>query len=99
MKKGLAQLRTQPMTAEREWTVDSVPVLRAEVSLPEPEEGQDAVCRRIRRYYRLQCRCFLRYCERFLLPQAAAEYRAALEAGAVPRCARAELHNDKGETV
>lgn len=91
MKKGLAQLRTQPMTAEREWTVDSVPVLRAEVSLPEPEEGRDAVCRRVRRYYQLQCRCFLRYCERFLLPRAAAEYRAALEAGTPPRCARAEL--------
>ena len=91
MKKGLAQLRTRPLTAEREWTVEGVPVLRAQVSLPQPEETADAVCRRIRRYYQLQCRSFLRYCEHFLLPQAAAEYRAALDSSVPPRCARAEL--------
>lgn len=74
---GKTQLHTQPFAAEREWTVEGIPVLAASVSLPRPEPLSDKVSRRIHRYYQLQCRSYLRYCERWLLPQAEAEYRAA----------------------
>ena len=91
MKNVLAELHTESFTAEREWTVDGIPVLTAAVSLPRPVPAADRVPRRIHRYYQLQCRSFLRYCERFLLPRAAAEYRAALEASAPLPVFRAEL--------
>lgn len=81
IKKNLTQLHTEPLSAEREWTVDGIPVLSAEATLPQPDppkQGMDSTARRIRRYYRLQNRSFLRYCESWLFPQAAAEYRAAL---------------------
>lgn len=87
----MTELRTEPFAAEREWTVEGVPVLWAEVRLPQPEPAEDSVSRRIRRFYRLQCRSFLRYCERSLLPQAAAEYRAALAASRPLPSFRAEL--------
>lgn len=88
---GKTQLHTQPFAAEREWTVEGIPVLTASVSLPRPEPLSDKVSRRIHRYYQLQCRSYLRYCERWLLPQAEAEYRAALAASAPLPCFRAEL--------
>ncbi|WP_295582813.1 RsiV family protein [uncultured Oscillibacter sp.] len=91
MKKGLAELHTEPFTAEREWAVEGIPVLTASVSLPQPVGEEGGVSRRIRRYYRLQCRAFLRYCELFLLPWAAEAYRAALAASAPLPCFRAEL--------
>ena len=79
MKHHLKQLHIESFTAEREWTVDEIPVLSASLSLPSPtDEGRTAA--RIRRFYRLQGRSFFRYCENFLLPAAAAEYRLALEA-------------------
>ena len=77
MKKSLTELHTETFTAEREWTVEGIPVLSACVSVPKPVPAQDRVSRRIWRYYQLQCRSFLRYCEGWLLPQAEAEYRAA----------------------
>ena len=80
MKESLTQLHTEPASAEREWTVEEIPVLSASVSLPEPVPAADRLSRRIRRYYQLQCRSFLRYCEAYLLPLAAEEYRAALAA-------------------
>lgn len=80
MKESLTQLSTEAMTTEREWTVEEIPVLTAAVSLPEPVPAADRISRRIRRYYQLQCRSFLRYCEAYLLPLAAAEYRDALAA-------------------
>ena len=80
MKEPLTQLHTEAMTAERTWTVEEIPVLTAAVSLPEPVPAADPISRRIRRYYQLQCRSFLRYCETYLLPLAAEEYRAALAA-------------------
>ena len=80
MKESLTQLHTEPASAEREWTVEEIPVLSASVSLPEPVPAADRISRRIRRYYQLQCRSFLRYCEAYLLPLAAAEYRDALAA-------------------
>ena len=90
MKTCLTELRTEPFAVEREWTVEGIPVLTAAVELPQPQ-GADAVSRRIRRYYQAQCKAFLRYCERWLFPQAEAEYRAALAASAPLPCFRAEL--------
>lgn len=81
----------QPFTAEREWTVEGVPVLSASVSVPSPETTATRVSRRIRRYYQLQCRSFLRYCERWLLPLAQTEYQTALAASAPLPHFRAEL--------
>ena len=90
MKTCLTELCTESFAAEREWTVEGIPVLTAAVELPQPQ-GADAVSRRIRRYYQSQCKAFLRYCERWLFPQAEAEYRAALAASAPLPCFRAEL--------
>lgn len=78
MGEGLRSLETEPFAAEREWEAEGIPVLRASAEVPVPAE--DRTLRRLRRFYQLQCRSFLRYCERCLLPQAAAECRAALEA-------------------
>ena len=90
MNEPLTQLHAEAMTAEREWTVEEIPVLSASISLPEPVPAADKVSRRIRRYYQLQCRSFLRYCETYLLPAAAEEYRAALAASQM--CIRDRLH-------
>ena len=101
MKEPLTSLSTEPLTAEREWTADGVPALSAAVTVPEPVPCADRTARRIRRYYQLQCRSFLRYCEKVLLPQAAAEVRAALAASRPLPVFRAELtyqvtHNEGG---
>ena len=90
MGERLESLRTEPFAAEREWEAEGVPVLSASAQVPEPL-GKDRTARRIRRFYQLQCRSFLRYCERCLLPQAAAEYRLALEASRPLPAFRAEL--------
>lgn len=90
MGERLEALKTEPFAAEREWTVEGVPVLSAAAQVPEPM-GEGRTARRIRRFYQLQCRSFLRYCERCLLPQAAAEYRAALELSRPLPAFRAEL--------
>ena len=88
----LTQLSTEPLTAERTWTVEEIPVLSASISLPVPAEGSaGAAARRIRRYYQLQSRSFLRYCERMLLPAAEAEVRSALASSAPLPSFRAEL--------
>ncbi len=92
MSTILTQLSTEPLTAERTWTVEGIPVLTASVALPTPAEGASgAAARRIRRYYQLQRRAFLRSCRRWLLPEAAAEYRAALASSAPLPSFRAEL--------
>ena len=90
MRTCLTELHTASFAAEREWTVEGIPVLTASVEVPQPQ-GTDAVSRRIRRYYQTQCRAYLRYCQRWLLPQAEAEYRAALAVSAPLPCFRAEL--------
>ena len=90
MRTCLTELHTASFAAEREWTVEGIPVLTASVEVPQPQ-GTDTVSRRIRRYYQTQCRAYLRYCQRWLLPQAEAEYRAALAASAPLPCFRAEL--------
>ena len=70
-------LNTEIFSAEREWTVEGLPVLTAQVSLPEPAGSENRTTRRIRRYYRAQCRAFLRYCDRWLFPMAAQACREA----------------------
>lgn len=90
-RESLAELRTEPFAAEREWTVEGIPVLTASAAVPRPVPSEDRVSRRIHRYYQLQCRAYLRYCERWLLPQAQAACRAALETSAPIPCLRAEL--------
>lgn len=87
----MGEWQIRPFAAEREWTVEGVPVLWALARVPEPDPAADRTARRIRRFYRLQCRAFLRYCQRCLLPQAAAEYRAALAASRPLPAFRAEL--------
>lgn len=87
----MTNIHLQPFTAEREWTIEGVPVLTASVAVPEPVPAADNISRRIRRYYQLQCRAFLRYCEKFLFPLAESEYRAALVISAPLPCFRAAL--------
>ena len=65
-RDSLAELHTEPFAAEREWTVEDIPVLTASVTVPRPAPAADRVSRRIYRYYQLQCRSYLRYCERWL---------------------------------
>lgn len=81
----------QPFTAEREWTVDGIPVLSAAVSIPQPAPCSDRLSRRFFRFYQLQSRAYLKYCQRDLLPQAAAAYQAALAISAPLPLFRAEL--------
>jgi hypothetical protein len=87
----MKEITVQPFTTERAWTVEDVPVLTASVSLPQPVPAADRTARRIQWYYQTQCRAYLRYCEKWLLPQAKTEYRAALAASAPLPCFRAEL--------
>lgn len=91
MKQRLMELHIEDFTAEREWTVEGIPVLSAFLSLPQPVPAADKVSRRIDRYYQLQARAYFHYCESWLFPQAAAEYQAALAASAPLPHARAEL--------
>lgn len=87
----MTTIKLQPFTAEREWTIEGIPVLTAAVSVPEPVPALDNISRRIRRFYQLQCRSYLRYCEKWLFPQAETEYRAALAVSAPLPCFRATL--------
>ena len=81
----------ESFTAEREWTLEGLPVLQASIALPRPKDLTQRSARRIHRFYRLQCRAYLRYCERQLFPRAAAECRRSLEASQPLPCCRAEL--------
>ena len=76
------------MPYEHTWDVDGVPVLHALISLPCPEENAQ---RRIRRYYQLQSRAFVRYCESFLLPEAKASFAQALSESHPFQCWETEL--------
>lgn len=81
MNQQLQLLETEAFTVEREWTVDGIPVLTAELSLPRPTV-RTRTAKRIDRFYQLQGRTYLRYCEKLLFPRAAAEYRQALDGSA-----------------
>lgn len=91
MNRELTYLETEPLVAQREWESDGVVVLQASVRVPRPVPSAGGVFRRVRRYYQLQCQAFFRYCQRELLPQAAAEYTAALACSRPLPDFRAEL--------
>lgn len=92
MGERLTELETEPFAAEREWEVEGVPVLSASVRVPQPvSAAENRIPRRVRRFYQLQSRSFLRYCERCLFPQAAAEYQTALASSQPLPAFRAEL--------
>lgn len=84
-------MELQPFKTEREWTADGIPVLSASVSMPQPVPLTGKSARRLHRYYQLQCRSYLRYCEKMLFPQAEREYRAALATSAPLPLFHAEL--------
>lgn len=86
MRRDWENFSIRPLEAEREWTVEGLPVLRAAASLPEPETAG-----RIRRFYRTQQRAFFTFCRRELLPWAEAEGRDALANGRPPACCQADL--------
>lgn len=90
MESRTRQFETEVFAAERQWELEGVPVLTATVSLPQPT-ASDRIARRVGRYYRTQARAYLRYCDRFLFPTAAAACRAALEASRPLPCFHAEL--------
>ena len=73
------QIKLEPFVAQREWTVDGIPVLTAELSLPRPVGEGERTDRRLARYYQLYARAYLRYCERWLFPQSAEACRLAIE--------------------
>lgn len=77
MQTRLIRLASEPFGAEREWMVEGIPILRAEITLPQVDANG-----RFNRFYRLQARSYLRYCENMLLPLAASELRSALETSA-----------------
>jgi hypothetical protein len=113
MEDRLQELETELFTAERTWCVEDIPVLTATVSLPRPADRARRTARRIDRFYQLQARAYLRYCENWLFPQAAAAYRQALaDSGPLPCCTAAltyqttccqrgiwSLHTDSRECI
>lgn len=82
MKETLQALELETFSAEREWTAEGIPILRAEISLPQPTDRKNRTARRIHRFYQLQGRSYLRYCENWLAPRAAADCRLALASSA-----------------
>lgn len=91
VEPAMTSLETEVFSAEREWTVDGIPVLTVRIALPEPVGQEPRLAPRVRRYYHAQCGAHLRYCGRQLFPQAAAACRAALETSAPLPCFHAEL--------
>ena len=49
-RNSLTELHTEPFAAEREWTVEDIPVLTASVTVPRPAPAENRVSRRIHRY-------------------------------------------------
>ena len=91
MKTPIDHLETETFTAQREWLTDGYPALRAEISLPHPVQPDHRITRRIHRFYQLQCRSYLRYCEHWLAPKAAAACRQAMADSTPLPCYTAQL--------
>lgn len=91
MKSDLPPLHIEPFISSREWNVDDITILTATISLPQPVPATTSISRRIRRFYLLQARSYLRYCERWLLPKAKEAYRNALASSTPLPCFHAEL--------
>lgn len=80
---GLAWMEAAEEILEQEWTVEGIPVLSARLSLPRPTAGAGRkVLHRLERYYRQFGASYLRYCQEFLYPQAAAAFAQAAAVGA-----------------
>lgn len=87
MEEQPQALELETFSAHREWTLDGLPVLTADLVLPRPVERKNRPAKRLDRFYQLQCRTYLHYCEQFLFPYAAQLCRQALEnAQALPVC-------------
>ena len=91
MKTPIHCLETETFTAQREWLTEGFPALQAEISLPRPTAPDHRITRRIHRFYQLQCRSYLRYCENWLAPQAAEACRRAMAEDAPLPCYTARL--------
>ena len=78
MKHCIDRLEVETLSAQREWVTEGIPALCAEISLPLPTVPNSRILRRIQRFYQLQSRSYLRYCEHWLAPKAAADCRRAL---------------------
>lgn len=92
MKQILESVVYELEEKQRQWTADGIPVLTAEFSVPQCAKGQtDRISRRLNRYYRQCARSFLSYCNRFLYPQALAEFQQACQTGAPLPHAHARL--------
>lgn len=91
MESWVRSPETETFTIEREWTVEGVPVLTAKLSLPRPVDRSGRIARRIDRFYQLQGRSYLHYCEGWLFPRAAEAFRQAVESSAPLCCHTAEL--------
>lgn len=79
MEEQPKALELETFSAHREWTQDGLPVLTAELSLPQPTDRKHRTAKRLNRFYQVQCRAYLRYCEQFLFPYAAQLCRQAIE--------------------
>ena len=78
MKHCIDRLEIETLSAQREWITEGISALCAEISLPRPTVPDSRILRRIQRFYQLQSRSYLRYCEHWLAPKAAADCRRAL---------------------
>lgn len=79
-KNEAATLQIKNAEKNREWQKEGVPVLKMSVSLPTATQMPDARIRRFIRYYRSFARSYEQYCARFLLAEAAEDFRAKAEA-------------------
>lgn len=78
MKNVPADFRVEALLRQRQWTEDGIPVLTLSLSLPFCRTVlPDRRLRRMNRCFENFARCYERYCERFLLPQAKAAFREA----------------------
>lgn len=75
----------------RSWSFEEIPVLTACWSDPKLPPAAPRVVRRIQRFYQMQRRAFLRYCEGWLYPQAIDALAAAQETSAPLPQIQAEL--------
>lgn len=78
---------------ERVWTAEEIPVLTATLSIPQwPKGTKNRAILRLNRYYRQCAQSFLAYCNRFLYPQALADFQQACETGTPLNCGKARLN-------
>lgn len=92
VKQPLDVLSFTIQTLQREWTAEEIPVLQAVISIPQTSSDHPGPAeRRLNRYYRQCANAFLRYCQRFLYPQALADFTAARQTGAPLPCAHASV--------